>query len=493
MTNARDNVAKLRGIVDVTEPRFGAKGDGVTDDTAAIQAAIDYVAAITVVDSVIGFDSFGGVVTMPPGTFLVSNTLTLRRGVTLSGAGRRATILLINAVSFPLNSRVITLGQLGSNEFAYNSLVKHLGINCAFRADLVAVESDHAAEGAGLSDVFIRGTFRPVRLYKQTGLTVPDSPTEVLLENCEFWLEGSGGPAAPRYAVDIDNCEQSQVIRFITIFDLNTNMGVGSAAVRVNGCRAEISHIHTERMETCVLITGTASGSCQVSIESLEHYNGNAVTGIYINNSAAATTVVADNVFVVNSGTAYTVQNTVTGELLTNGAASRIGRYNYQGSSASSFGRYSQLVFGNVNSAVVNELDYYLEGSFTPTISFGGASVGVTYATQSGNYTRIGNRVLYDIHINLTAKGSSIGELRIGDLPFAASNAAVTYPATLRLNNVQNGLGTFMTIADILGTDTKLRILTMNVAGATEIQVPATDAEITNTSILSISGQYRCA
>ncbi|MFJ2502536.1 right-handed parallel beta-helix repeat-containing protein [Microbacterium sp. NPDC087592] len=47
--------------VQVTDPRFGAVGDGVTDDTAAIQAAIDFA-----------FASGGATVVVPPGTYMIN-------------------------------------------------------------------------------------------------------------------------------------------------------------------------------------------------------------------------------------------------------------------------------------------------------------------------------------------------------------------------------------------------------------------------------------
>ena len=72
-----------------------------------------------------------------------------------------------------------------------------------------------------------------------------------------------------------------------------------------------------------------------------------------------------------------------------------------------------------VLSADANTLDDYEEGSFTPTISFGGASVGITYASQLGFYTKIGNRVIFDISIELTSKGTSTGNALISGLPFS--------------------------------------------------------------------------
>ena len=64
---------------------FGAKGDGVTNDTAAIQAAIDHV-----------YGAGGGTVFFPSGTYLVTSVVrnwTNPITVNLTGEGKRSTIL----------------------------------------------------------------------------------------------------------------------------------------------------------------------------------------------------------------------------------------------------------------------------------------------------------------------------------------------------------------------------------------------------------------
>lgn len=63
---------------------FGARGDGATDDTVAIAAAVT-AAAIT-----------KGIVYFPPGTFIVSSPITIKDGVTYQGAGRGATIVKLS-------------------------------------------------------------------------------------------------------------------------------------------------------------------------------------------------------------------------------------------------------------------------------------------------------------------------------------------------------------------------------------------------------------
>jgi len=77
----------------------------------------------------------------------------------------------------------------------------------------------------------------------------------------------------------------------------------------------------------------------------------------------------------------------------------------------------------NGDSAAANALDDYEEGTWTPTVNFGGGTTGITYDGNTGGaYTKIGRMVHIHGRIELTSKGSSSGNARIAGLPFSASN-----------------------------------------------------------------------
>ena len=71
-------------------------------------------------------------------------------------------------------------------------------------------------------------------------------------------------------------------------------------------------------------------------------------------------------------------------------------------------------------SADANTLDDYEEGTWTPTLTFGGGTTGITYSQQVGTYVKIGKLVWLNCRVALTAKGSSTGSARITGLPFTA-------------------------------------------------------------------------
>jgi hypothetical protein len=83
-------------------------------------------------------------------------------------------------------------------------------------------------------------------------------------------------------------------------------------------------------------------------------------------------------------------------------------------------------------SADANTLDDYEEGVWTPALQFGGAAVGMTYAsTPVGRYTKIGRTVFATGTLVLTAKGSSTGAATIAGLPFTSANDGIPVSAAI--------------------------------------------------------------
>jgi len=138
-------------------------------------------------------------------------------------------------------------------------------------------------------------------------------------------------------------------------------------------------------------------------------------------------------------------------------------------------------------SSDVNTLDDYEEGTFTPAIAFGGASVGITYATQPGSYTKIGNKVFYFIGIQLSSKGSSTGAATITGLPFTAVGTTAYVPGSNFLGNMAAVTAPLM-IRSISGTTT------MDIYQVVANSFSAvTDTNYTNSTYTYVAGFYTTA
>lgn len=136
-----------------------------------------------------------------------------------------------------------------------------------------------------------------------------------------------------------------------------------------------------------------------------------------------------------------------------------------------------------VPSADPNTLDDYEEGSFTPSLKFGGASVGMTYGTQQGHYTKIGRQVFISIKIVLTAKGSSTGDATISGLPFTASSNNATADAVSFLTTTSVGNTMMLTMS---GSVSEISLQFGSVGGL----IPLTHSNINNTTTLTMSFAY---
>ena len=91
----------------------------------------------------------------------------------------------------------------------------------------------------------------------------------------------------------------------------------------------------------------------------------------------------------------------------------------------------------NGDTSTSNALDDYEEGTWTPAISFGGGTTGITYGRQGGTYTKIGRQVTVFGDIILSNKGTSVGDARITGLPFTILGTTdALCPAAIRFANV---------------------------------------------------------
>lgn len=91
---------------------YGAVGDGVTNDTVAVQAAINAAGV-----------SAGGVVLIDKGTFICSPAMTVPDGVSLRGAGKRASVIKRAATGD-------LFGSIGSNVSIYDMTIDGETTSC---------------------------------------------------------------------------------------------------------------------------------------------------------------------------------------------------------------------------------------------------------------------------------------------------------------------------------------------------------------------------
>jgi hypothetical protein len=108
-------------------------------------------------------------------------------------------------------------------------------------------------------------------------------------------------------------------------------------------------------------------------------------------------------------------------------------------------------------------LNWYEEGTFTPTVR-GTSTVGTaTYTTQSGTYTRIGRMVYFQLELSWNS-GTGTGQMRLGGLPFTCgnSNCAVSIGD---VENVALTAGYYMAGAYVFANSTQISLRECQVGG----------------------------
>jgi len=131
-------------------------------------------------------------------------------------------------------------------------------------------------------------------------------------------------------------------------------------------------------------------------------------------------------------------------------------------------------------------LSDYEEGTFTPGISFGGGSVGITYTTQSGGYIKVGNQVTVWIFILLSNKGSSTGESRITGLPFTNVNSLGRSEGATFISNYWSNFASAIIPIGYVQNNASTIFLTNGIAATAVSTIP-------NTTFANNTAIYGCA
>ena len=132
-------------------------------------------------------------------------------------------------------------------------------------------------------------------------------------------------------------------------------------------------------------------------------------------------------------------------------------------------------------------LDDYEEGTFTPAFTMTSGGHNITYGTQQGNYTKIGNVITIEIYLSvngINANGS--GQLIISGLPFTKTGRYgglnISYLTATNNTEITHAL------VDVASTNVYL----YNYSGSTVSGITVASALTTSTEIM-LNGIYYAA
>lgn len=204
---------------------FGAKGDGLTDDTRALQRTMDACAA-----------AGGGTMVLPGGHTFLSGTLTLRPHVELHLAGGTTLRATADRDAFR---------ALGSLLFAKDARDIHVSGTGTMDGSFAAFFPAKGPEGYPVPSAFL-GPYDP--LNGPEALNPADGrPRMILLVNCRgVMLEGFTIRDSPTWTIHAVGCE-GVLIEGISILN----------SLEVPNCDGiDIDHCREVRVEGCDIVAG---------------------------------------------------------------------------------------------------------------------------------------------------------------------------------------------------------------------------------------------
>ncbi len=433
------------GAVSAKDPRFGAVGDGVTDDTVALQAFLDYMT-----DDDVGY----GII--PSGVYVSSATLTL----TLPSSNfRRKKIAAYGAQLRPDTSTV---------------------------GDALVIEG-HSFDGFCLSGLTIYQYRNAASGNASTCGIKALNGYNVILDNC-FIIAGdlSGAPITTYRAIVFDQRTKdtgglSSLVRDCLIYNSPNYIraGIWIAGVQ-NGLRIENNTM--VRAQSHIVATYS-----ELPSDPGDTYYG------YVVNGFAATGNVSDlgDIWVEIIGRPGVAKSRWGSSQINNNRIESVTTFiDLTNEDQQPTDRTPPQIYDNSLTTVTNEIVnpnniivWGLKVDFTPTFVFGGAAVGMTFTTQTGHFVRRGSLVTFTATVTLSAKGSSTGTATVRGLPY---DQAYDTPYATWWTSLTSGVGD--TFLQALGIGGGKIINLYDMAGGDAGNL--TEGDFEDTSSIRLSGTY---
>jgi len=407
----------------------------------------------TTIASALTAASSGDTIFIRPGTY--TENLTLKAGV--------------NLVAFPVleykagasAQEVMIIGKSSAN---YTGTVSISGLRLQTNSDYVIEMTGSTAAILNVSNCYIESTNNTAINFSNSNssssLSIFQSTGNISAGTGAYFTGTGAGTLRFQYFTG-ENSILTTTANSLTngkFFCYWSQIDQGISLTSFTSANINFSHINSSVSNTTSLTTVT-SGSIGIRNSSFTSGTASAIS------IGASTTA---NIF------SCTIESSNTNALTGAGTLNVSGIYYFNSTGS--------------NVTTVSPKGFNLQGTFTPTIAFGGGSTGITYSSQLGEYTVVGNTVLFNAQVILTNKGSSTGSATLEGLPFAASPSTISRFSIPDARNITfdvNYIYAFAQLPSGGGTSTTL----FEYGSAVAVQ-NLTNSNFSNTSALRFSGFY---
>lgn len=401
--------------------RYGAAGDGVTDDTTALQASIDYLSYIN------------GKGSWPRKNFVITSPLTISDPLALDGnmcqifqstadtdglvVDKGTAVLATNLQNTLVIENIIMGTEAGTgNAFVFrnmnesnvrNLFVPYVG-DIGFRFQgciLTLVEHCYVGDGLRAEPGF----------FKSAGLT--SSTTGFITES--YNGTGSNDNTFLRCTATNSTSRGFNISGVANVLINSDAEGITSPAVGVelNGIGGSV-------------IGGDFEGSgYSISIKA----NGATVKGVnalgpvVVDAAATGASIIGGQIKYLTFSGDNNFASGVT--IIAGGVLTNTGQDNY--------------LINIYDTDTATDKGYYRSGTFTPDLEFGGSSGVSAYSALTATWWRNGNIVFFSIYIrpNTYTAATGTATINMNDIPYTPKSGSENIPCNIRWNGVPAGAG----------------------------------------------------